>query len=183
MASTGLLPPPPFLATPGTPDQVRDSSARHDRRDNGDNGTRRPGRRHFSYSRAYSAPSPDMNAVAAAVPGPRNVNACGNCGAARCSPTECPTRSRTCFACGRRGHFKRACRSYRRGREGYSAEVQEIVPEEDATSVISILAVRPDKSTGVYVDVNVASVTATQARPCLLWVSTNSKACSQTQYN
>ncbi|KAL3242636.1 hypothetical protein MRX96_002413 [Rhipicephalus microplus] len=51
--------------------------------------------------------------------------------------------------------------SYRRGREGYSAEVQEIVPEEDATSVISILAVRTDKSTGVYVDVNVASVTAT----------------------
>ncbi|KAL3214089.1 hypothetical protein MRX96_035015 [Rhipicephalus microplus] len=50
---------------------------------------------------------------------------------------------------------------YRRGREGYSAEVQEIVPEEDATSVISILAVRTDKSTGVYVDVNVASVTAT----------------------
>ncbi|KAL3171433.1 hypothetical protein MRX96_013644 [Rhipicephalus microplus] len=40
-------------------------------------------------------------------------------------------------------------------------EVQEIVPEEDATSVISILAVRTDKSTGVYLDVNVASVTAT----------------------
>ncbi|KAH8033381.1 hypothetical protein HPB51_011570 [Rhipicephalus microplus] len=50
--------------------QLRDSSARHDRRDNGDNGTRLPGRRrHFSCSRAYSAPSPDMNATAAAVPG------------------------------------------------------------------------------------------------------------------
>ncbi|KAL3236771.1 hypothetical protein MRX96_022186 [Rhipicephalus microplus] len=35
----------------------------------------------------------------------------------------------------------------------------EIVPEEDATSVISILVVRTDKSTGVYVDVT--SVTAT----------------------
>ncbi|KAL3169573.1 hypothetical protein MRX96_045357 [Rhipicephalus microplus] len=161
MASTGILPPPLFLATPGTPDQLRDSSARHDRRDNGDNGTRLPGRLHFSCSRAYSAPSPDMNAAAAAVPGPRNVNACGNCAAARCSPTECPARGRTCFAYGRRGHFKRACRSYRRGREGFSAEVQEIVPEEDATSVISILAVRTDKSTGVYVDVNVTSVTAT----------------------
>nr|XP_037279754.1 uncharacterized protein K02A2.6-like [Rhipicephalus microplus] len=141
--------------------QLRDSSARHDQRNNGDNGTRLPGRLHFSCSRAYSAPSPDMNAAAAAVSGPRNVNACGNCGAARCSPTECPARGRTCFACGRRGHFKRACRSYRRGREGYSAEVQEIVPEEDATSVISILAVRTEKSTGVYVDVNVTSVTAT----------------------
>ncbi|KAL3222841.1 hypothetical protein MRX96_028334 [Rhipicephalus microplus] len=79
----------------------------------------------------------------------------------------------------------------RRGREGYSAEVEEIVPEEDATSVISILAVRTDKSTGVCVDVNVASVTATTRVHIhelfgghrLLWVSANSKACSQTQYN
>lgn len=147
--------------------QLRDSSARQSRRDdNCDNGTRLPGRRRFSCSRAYSAPSPDVNAADAVVPGPRRANACGNCAAAGCSPSKCPARGRTCFACGRRGHFKRACRSYRRGREGYSAEVHEIVPEEDAASVISILAVRSDKSTGVYVDVKVAPVTATT------WVQT-----------
>ncbi|KAH9359540.1 hypothetical protein HPB48_015988 [Haemaphysalis longicornis] len=86
--------------------QLRDSSARQGRRDDNcdNNGT-------LQLLRRPSAPSPDVNAAAAVVPGTRSAIACATCSAAGCSPSECPARGHTCFPCGRRCHFKRPYRS------------------------------------------------------------------------
>lgn len=87
-----------------------------------------------------------------------NTDVCRNCGAQNCQLSACAARGRTCFAYGCRGHFQQYCRSSRRRRGRRPARVAEIVPEEDAQTVMNILTVHPDKSTGVYVDVGVQPV-------------------------
>ncbi|KAL1481242.1 hypothetical protein MTO96_034581 [Rhipicephalus appendiculatus] len=108
------------------------------------------------HARQTSSPSSDTDA--ADVQYSKNMQACGNCGTRHCEPTACPARGRTCFACGRRGHFMRVCRSSRRARGQRPTHIQEVVPEQDASDVISLLTVHEDKRKGVYIDVVVTPV-------------------------
>ncbi|KAM7300305.1 uncharacterized protein ISCGN_020869 [Ixodes scapularis] len=132
--------------------------------------TRRNGRgSRRSDSRSRGSPctrpsrTPASRNSASVVPysGPNGSAACGNCGTSACDSSRCPARGRTCFGCGRRGHFQKVCRRACHNRGRSSARVHEVVPDEDAASVFSILPVHTDKRTGVYVDDRVTPLAST----------------------
>ncbi|KAL1420155.1 hypothetical protein MTO96_004579 [Rhipicephalus appendiculatus] len=110
-----------------------------------------------SLPHARQTSSPSSVTDAADVQYSKNMQAC-NCGTRHCEPTACPARGRTCFACGRRGHFMRVCRSSRIARGQRPTHIQEVVPAQDASDVISLLTVHEDKRKGVYIDVVVTPV-------------------------
>ncbi|KAL3175758.1 hypothetical protein MRX96_000945 [Rhipicephalus microplus] len=83
---------------------------------------------------------------------------CDNCGATGCERSRCPARGRTCYGCGRRGHFQSVCRSSRRGQPRRPAPVRELLCDDDAESGHSILTICTNKRRGLYVDVDVSVI-------------------------
>ncbi|KAL3181309.1 hypothetical protein MRX96_008805 [Rhipicephalus microplus] len=81
-----------------------------------------------------------------------------SCGATGCEWSRCPARGRTCYGCGRRGHFQSVCRSSRRGQPRRPAPVRELLCDNDAESGRSILTICTNKRRGLYVDVDVSVI-------------------------
>ncbi|KAH9379073.1 hypothetical protein HPB48_016521 [Haemaphysalis longicornis] len=124
----------------------------------GFNGSRPPCQHHRSSSHSRQNYKPKPETAAADPLHAVSRDNCDNCGATGCERSRCPARGRTCYGCGRRGHFQSVCRSSRRGQPRRPAPVRELLCDDDAESGHSILTICTNKRRGLYVDVDVSVI-------------------------
>lgn len=132
--------------------------ARHDSPRFRFNGSRPPSQHRRSSSRTRQNYKPKPETAAADPLHAVSRDNCDNCGATGCERSRCPARGRTCYGCGRRGHFQSVCRSSRRGQPRRPAPVRELLCDDDAESGHSILTICTNKRRGLYVDVDVSVI-------------------------
>ncbi|KAH7985244.1 hypothetical protein HPB51_026849 [Rhipicephalus microplus] len=151
--------------------------ARHDSTRFRFNGSRPPSQHRRSSSRTRQNYKPKPETTPAEPLHAISRDNCDNCGATGCERSRCPARGRTCYGCGRRGHFQSVCRSLRRGQPRRPAPVRELLCDDDAESGHSILIICTNKRRGLYVDVDVSVINRSRSRAKSRFSSTQALQC------